>query len=176
MNKQEFYNKYKLGDSPVIDPKCKLLFASALSESLVEFLNDRFRGAIEVSSAVKTNKHILISPEYMAMFFRRLLTDIYGRTFLRVLIESDQKSLIIKITSDSPLPLTYEEMNLLIKTARNAGMEIYPTDDEIILVTAFSDSSRHYVYAVSADSKRRMLSKLNEIFFCGPPMEQTKKS
>ena len=171
MNKQEFSNKYKFGNSPVIDPKCNLFFACAISDALVEFLNDQFTGAIEVSASVKTSRHILICPEYMAMFFKRLLTDIYGRVYLKVLIESDQKYMTITISSDSPLPLSYEEMSLLIKTARNAGMEIYPTESEILLVIDFSSTARHYVYAPSADSKLRMISKLNEIFFCGEPMK-----
>lgn len=170
MKKQEFCKKYNFASGVVIDPKCKLFFASSISDSLVEFLNDRFRGAIDVSSNVNTNRQILVSPEFMAMFFKRLLSDIYGRIYLRMLIESDQSCLTMKISYDGELPLSFEEMCLLIKTARNAGMEIYPEDREITLVIDYADTSRHYVYASVSDSKRRMLSKLNEIFFCGEPM------
>ena len=72
------------------------------------------------------------------------------------------------------IPLTDTELRFLIKTARNAGMDIYPYKDRIELYIPFSKAALLRIYAISVgDGKRIMLNKLNEIFFCGAPITIT---
>ena len=138
--------------------------------ALEEFMNDRFRGIIRVSIDTISAEAIMVSAEYTAYFFKMLLTYIYGRTFLNMDIKSEDKALIMTITTDEDLPLTDSERRFLIKTARNAGMEIYPSERKIKLLLRFSKAAYRRVYAVSVfDGRRVILAKLNEIFYCGAP-------
>lgn len=176
MNKQEFINKHKISDARVIDPLYHLLIFSSVSRGLEEFLNSNFAGALEVSSRVNSGKCVLICTEYFSMFFKQLLTDIYGRVFLKIHIEAAEKGAVISIASEDAIPLAFEEGCALIKIARNAGMEIYPEEKEIRLTLEYTDAGLHSIYAISAShSMRTMLAKLNEIFYCGEPMTLTPK-
>ncbi len=176
MNKQEFIEKHGLSDAKVIDPLYHLMILSSVSRGLKEFLNTNFGGALEVSERVNSGKCVLICTEYFSMFFKTLLTDIYGRVFLRIHIEAAESGAVISILSDEAIPLTFEESCALIKLARNAGMEIYPEEKEIRLTIEYTDAGLHSIYAISAShGMRTMLAKLNEIFYCGEPMSLTSK-
>ncbi len=176
MNKQEFIENHRLSDAKVIDPLFHLMILSSVSRGLEEFLRANFCGAVEVSSDVNSGKCVLICTEYFSMFFKMLLTDIYGRVFLKIRIEAKEDHATISITSDEAIPLTFEESCELIKIARNAGMEIYPEEKNIMLTVKYTDAGLHSIYAISAATgMRTMLAKLNEIFYCGEPMSLTAK-
>ena len=176
MNKQEFIEKHGLSDAKVIDTLYHIMIISSVSRGLEEFLGANFSGAVEVSSNVSSSKCVLICTEYFSMFFKTLLTDIYGRVFLKIHIESAENGAVIRISSDEVIPLTFEESCALIKLARNAGMEIYPEEKEIRLTIEYTDAGLHSIYAISAShSMRTILAKLNEIFYCGMPMTLTPK-
>ena len=170
MDKRSFCEEYKLADTVVIDPKRELLFATAVTNALSGFLNDNFKGAVEVNSTLMTNQCVHICPEYLAMMFKHLLMDIYGRTFLRVKIDTDNKHMLIHISGDTELPLSESERRQMIKTARNAGLDVFEQDGEILLTAGFSEPTVHYIYAVASDATRHMLAKLGEIFFSGAPI------
>ena len=111
---------------------------------------------------------VLVSAEYAAYFFKMLLTYVYGRVFLNIDVSSDRRGLVMLITTDEDMPLTDPELRFLIKTARSAGMEIYPEKRRIKLTLSFAKAASLRVYAVSvSDGKRVILAKLNEIFYCG---------
>ena len=167
--KSSFTNQYNLSDAVPLDPTAKTVPAEAFAIALEEFMEDRFRGImrIHIKSSI-SSEAILVSAEYAAYFFKTLLSYVYGRVFLNVEISCDKQNLVLSIKSESDIPLTESEMRFLIKTARNAGMEIYPGKNEIMLTLAFSKAAVCHVYAISvSDGKQVMLSKLHEMFFCG---------
>ena len=111
---------------------------------------------------------VLVSAEYIALFFKMLLAEIYGRCFLNISLSNDNDNLTILIEPDSPLPIDDSQMRSIIKAARNGGMKIYFEDDKIRLTLTFSDAAIRRVYAISViDGRNIMLAKLSEIFFCG---------
>ena len=170
MIKNEFLNKYELSDAVPMDPTARTVPAEAFVVALEEFINDRFRGIARVKADMISAEAVLVSAEYAAYFFKTLLTYIYGRVFLNINVTYDAQGLVMLITSDENLPLTDAELRFLIKTARNAGMEIYPEGRKIKLTLKFSKAALRRVYAVSvSDGKRVILSKLCEIFYCGSP-------
>ena len=144
----------------------KAMINKATSPSILLHISDLLT---EMNQYLMTNissNAILVSAEYAAYFFKMLLTYIYGRTFLNIDISCDKQNLILMVSADDKLPLTESEMRFLIKTARNAGMEIYPVENEIKLTISFSKAAPYRVYAISVgDGKRVMLSKFNEMFF-----------
>lgn len=175
MIKNEFISKYELSDAVPMDPTARTVPAEAFAAALEEFMNDRFRGIARVNTDIISAEAVLVSAEYAAHFFKMLLTYIYGRVFLNIHLSCDPQGLIMLITAEEDMPLTDSELRFLIKTARNAGMEIYPDSRRIKLTLKFSRAALHRVYAVSvSDGKRVMLGKLNEIFFCGSPCTVTK--
>ncbi len=171
MTKKEFIDRHEISDAVPLDPSRKTLPAEAFASALEEFLEGRFYGAIKVRLDMISAQSILICAEYAAYFFKTLLTDIYGRAFLYVNIESDDKGLNILISADDALPLSESEMRRLIRIARNAGFDIRPEPCSIKLSVAFSHAAIRRVYAVSVvDGRRIMLGKLIEIFYQGEPM------
>ncbi len=170
MLKNEFLNKYEFSDAVPMDPTARTVPAEAFAAALEEFMNDRFRGIARVKADMISAETVLVSAEYAAYFFKTLLTYIYGRVFLNIDVSCDAIGLVMLITSEEDFPLTDEELRFLIKTARNAGMEIYPKNREIKLILKFSKAALRRVYAISvSDGKRVMISKLCEIFYCGSP-------
>lgn len=174
MTKNEYIIQYGIKDALPIDPSKKALPAEGFAMALEDFLSERFRGAVTVDREVVSAREILISAEYVAYFFKILLTDVYARQLLRINIGSDESSLIIDITTDVPLCLSDREMREIIRLARNGGFEIYPEECRIRLTAGLSPAMIRRVYAVSVvDSRRVMLSKLGEIFFCGELLYDT---
>ena len=168
MTSKEFIDKYDLSGALPVDPSSRVIPASSYADALEDFLGEYFRGLIRVEKRLDTVESVLISPEYAAFFFKTLLTYVYGRVFLTLRLYSENDRLVTLIEADEDLPLSDKEMRFLIKTARNAGMEIIPAEKIIKLTLNYSDAAIRRVYAISAsDGRARMLSKLNEMFFCG---------
>ena len=175
MIKIEFLNKYQLSDAVPMDPTSRSVPAEAFAAALEEFMNDRFRGIARVKADTISAEAVMVSAEYAAYFFKMLFTYVYGRVFLDINISCDDQGLKMLISSEEELPLTDVELRFLIKTARNAGMEIYPDGKRIKLTLKFSKAAFRRVYAVSvSDGKRIILGKLSEIFYCGSPCTVTK--
>lgn len=168
MTKQEFCKKYKIAYNEIVNPQKELLYSHSVAEGIKEFLNDSFRGAVEVCSTVSPEKTVALSTEYTATFLKRLVVDVFGRVIIKIAIDSDEENMMLHISSDEPIPLCEEELHQLIKIARNAGFEFYLTEDGMLLTVKFAEDSVYYIYAISSQSKRRMRSKLFEMFFGGP--------
>ena len=172
MLKSEFVQEYRLSDATPLDPTAKSIPAEALCYALDEFINDRFRGIARVRASSPSAEAVLVSAEYMAHFFKMLFTYVYGRVFIEINLSCDRKGLNMLIESESKLPLSDKELRFLIKTARNAGMQIYPDGNKIELMIPFSTAAIRRVYANSVnDGRRIMLAKFNEIFYSGAPMK-----
>ena len=168
MNAAEFKQSYRLSDALPMDPSARAMDAMGFAYALEEFLNGNFRGLLEVSCTANTGQKVLVCPEYVAFYFKTLLTYVHGRIFLKIIIESTDKHLTVRVESDEPLPLTYEETNNLIRAARNGGLQVYMRDEGMFMTLRFSDAARHRLYAISLrDGRRSMLASLDEIFFCG---------
>lgn len=171
MTKKEFIIQHEISDAVPIDPSKKTLPAESLSLGIWEFMEHKFSGAIKVSCGDISAQSVSVCAEYLAFFFKTLLTDIYGRVFLTMDITSDEQGLNLMIRSDAPLPLTDSEMRQLIRLARNGGLEILPDTDSIKLTVGFSPVAYRRVYATSIrDGRRIMIGKLIEIFCHGELM------
>ena len=168
MTKREFIEHYEIKDALPVDPSRKVIPADALYSALCDFLSERFKGAIRTEIEPTTAQSVLISAEYMAFFFKTLLTDVYGRVLLTIRSEADEKHFHIIISSEEDLPLTERELQDLIRLARGSGMEIYPDARSLRLSASFSPAAIRRVYAITiVDGRRIIFGKLNEIFCCG---------
>lgn len=168
MDKISFYESYNLSDATPRSPELEIIYSDGFAAALEEFINDRFRGIAHVSHGELSSSAILCSTEYAAYLFKTLLAEIYGRVFLDIRISTDDRGLTILINHNDPLPLTEGEMRNIIRIARNAGMEIYPSEGSIRLTMSFADAALRRIYAANPrDSRGVMLYKLGEIFHCG---------
>ena len=168
MTKNEFIQHHSIADASPLDPSKRALPAEAFSVAILEFMENKFKGAIKVECDNISAQSILICAEYVALFFKTLLIDVYGRVFLHLKIYSDEGGLHMNITADGELPLTDMEMRDLIRQARNGGLDILPDENSIKLSASFHPAVFKRVYAVSImDGRRIMLGKLVEIFCHG---------
>ena len=168
MTQNEFIKYYSIADAEPVDPSKKAIPAESFSSAIEEFVNQRFPAAVRVKCGNVTAQSILICCEYVAYFFKTLITDIYGRVMLNIEIHSDGKGLYVDIHTDGELPLTDKELRQLIRLARNGGFEFYPEENGIRLSTGFTPTVARRVYALSiADGRRIMVGKMVEIFSCG---------
>ena len=168
MTKSEFIEKYKIADAMPIDPSRRSLPAEGSTLAIAEFLNERFSGAISVELGAVSAQAVFISAEYLAYFFKQLVTEIYGRSMLKVYIETDGDNLTIRISSPDPVPIEEAVLCKLIKTARNAGFQVDLLDDTFLMYVPHSHKKIRRVYAISVmDSRRVMLGKFVEIFCHG---------
>ena len=168
MTKKEFIEQYSISDTLPVDPSKKTLPAEAFATAITEFMEKKFRGAVKVSQDSISAQSILVCAEYVALFFKMLLTYVYGRVMLIMEISSDQSGLNIHIRAEEDLPLSDIEMRELIRLARNSGFDIRPDDRSIKLSTGFAPTIARRIYAVTiVDGKRIMLGKMVEIFCQG---------
>ena len=173
MRKDVFILNHQIADAYPIDPSSKILQAGEFAKALDDFLGSKFCGCVSVSLDSFSTESILVCADYVAYFFKLLLCDIYGRVFLKLSFSNGEKGLIINIFCDEELPLCDDELRLLIKTARNAGMEILPKSQEIQLTLRYQSTYEHKVYALSISKTRKlMLDRLNEIFYSGEPIKK----
>lgn len=171
MTKKEFIEKYSISDTLPVDPSKKALPAESFATAITEFMENKFRGAIKVSQESISAQSILVCAEYVALFFKMLLTYVYGRVMLVMEISSDQSGLNINIHAEEDLPLTDSEMREIIRLARNGGFDIHPDDRCIKLFAGFEPTIARRIYAVTiVDGKRIMLGKMVEIFCRGELM------
>ncbi|MBO7196172.1 MAG: hypothetical protein J6V80_02455 [Clostridia bacterium] len=171
MNKNDFIIKHSIADARPIDPSRKTLPAEGFSLAIAEFLEYKFHGIVRVNLKPVSAQAILISAEYVALFFKELLTDVYGRVVLDVSVETIDRSLVITISSDEPIPIEDAELRRLIRAARNAGFSFCVGQNAFILTVEASPITIRRVYAISVvDSRRIMMGKFVEIFCHGELM------
>ena len=166
MDYNNFISEYKIGSTSPTDPSRTLMHARAFGEAIYEFVDSGFRAAAEVNVNIKSSECIMLTTDYMALFFRTLFTSIFGRVYLKIDISEINGIIIMDISADEPMPLTNREINTLIKIARNAGMEVASIDGRLTFTLEFSKSEEYSVYAGDFFSgKRTMHMGLCKIFF-----------
>ena len=172
MNKQEFIKEYRIKDAMPIDPSLRVLPAEGVAEAIEEFINERFRGVAHAANSVFCYGGVLICPDYLAYFFKTLLTEIYGRCLVEISITNDNERFCIMAETDEEIPLSEIAQRNLIRIARNAGAKASLSEKAIKLSYKFDDAAIRRVYAISVnDGRRTMLSKLGELFYCGEELD-----
>lgn len=171
MTKREFIEKYEIADAMPVDPSRRSLPAEGFSMAIKEFLDFKFQGIVRLSVGTVSAMSILVSAEYVALFFKELFTEVYGRVTLDITVRSDSDRLTILVSSDEPLPIEMTPLRRLIKAARNAGFKFGIEENILVLSAQFSPTRVRRIYAVSVmDSRRIMLGKFVEIFCHGELM------
>ena len=166
MNQKEFIDKYSIGNTSPSDPSRTLMNTLAFATSVREIVHEGFRGIAEVNVSVERNNKILLSTDYAALFFKMLFTYIFGRVYLKIDISEREDAIVIDISADDPLPLERREVNMLIKTARNAGMIVEDIEGRITTSLELANSEEYSVYAGDFFSgKRVMHAALCKIIF-----------
>lgn len=166
MDKQQYIEYYKISDTRLKDPSLQILNISSLLKALEEFLTCNFRAAVRVEGMSTSDKSVLISPEFLALFFRELICQVHGRALLQLKFHLFDNSVTMTVSADGSVPITLEDGCQLIKLANNAGMEISSQNREITLTIRYSDDALRGIYARNPElAKLFMLSKLQEIFF-----------
>lgn len=166
MTKKEFYEKYKFSDAMPLTPLKTLVTAYELADALDLFINEGFKGAAECDFSPLPHEKVLINLEYSGLFIKNLLSFVFGRTYLRFGFSSNREGISIEISGDEPLPLSYDETNILIRDARNAGFKVSLTERGFLLSLSFMDARAHFVYATDyLGGKRAIIGKLAEICF-----------
>jgi hypothetical protein len=168
MDKAEFTLTYKISDAMPINPCREILSADGFATAIEEFINEGFGGIAHVDCDVYSGNSVLCCTEYVALFFKTLLADVYGRVFLEIKMNIEKDFVVIRIEPSDTLPLCDKEMRNLIRIARNAGFNIRLDDGIICLKLGFTAASLRRVYAISPrDGRYVMLYKMGEIFHCG---------
>lgn len=166
MNSTEFSAAHSITDAAPQRIKKNAFTTKAFAKCVKEFIEQNFAGLAEVECDIPVNLWILISSDYAAYFFKKLLTDIYGRIFLKISLLTDEKQLTITIKSDSPFPLDYYKTNELIRQARNAGCEILSADEGFVMTIPILKEASLSVYAIPVDHCAQIIKRsFNNIFF-----------
>ena len=133
--------------------------AKAFIEATKEFIEENFSALAEIEDDIKTDLLLLINAELAAKFYKELLKQVYGESFLTLRFSTDEDAIRLTITSKSPLIL--KSPNELIRLSRNAGFELYPMDNGLILTISSPKDAALSVYAISA---KKAIITLKQIF------------
>ena len=166
MDHFNFTDAYSISDAAPQKIKKSVHTTLAFSKGAKEFIEESFAGLAEVEYETSASLSVMISPEFSAYFFKKLLSFIYGKTFVKIRFFTDNKSLNIEITSPSALQIARQDMNELIRQARNAGFEVYAADSYISMATPILKEASLTVYAVSTDCGVQAIKQsFGSIFF-----------
>lgn len=175
MDKQSFIKEYNIRDALPINPSTRAVPAEGFAQAIEEFINLQFRGVARAKSEVVSYAAVMVCTEYVAYFFKTLLTEIYGRCFLNVALSSSPTRLSIIIDADGELPLSEKQVRNLTRLARSARMNVFIGTKTIRLSIHFADAVRMRIYAISVnDGRRIMLGKLVELFYSGELIDTEK--
>lgn len=164
--KNNFIINHKISDSRPSDPVARVFLGLYFAEAVDEFLSNNFKGCIRVNRSKFDNESVLVCGDYVAYFFKLLLTSVYGRVLLNMDISSGNQELVMSIEAAEVLNIADSELRQIIKTARNAGMNIAISDRGMTLTLKYKDAQIHKVYAISPeDGKRYVAESFSEIFF-----------
>ena len=166
MTKNDFIIKYGIADTTPIDPSHKELPAESLANGILDFMNGKFKGAVETSIDQISPRAATVCPDYMAYFFKILITAVHGREMIYLRIRTTAKNLIISIHLNSPVELDRLEERELIRAARNAGFEINLGHASLELSAKLGDASFRRVYAISIVNGKRLIMDRMLLMFC----------
>ena len=169
MDPVNFINAYSISDATPQRINKTVYTAISFALGTKEFIEENFRGLADVECEVSSNLSIMISPEFVAYFFKKLLSFIYGKTFVKIRFFTDYTRLNLEITSHSPLPIARHDMNELVRQARNAGFDVYAADRSISITTPILKEAALTVYALPTDLGTRTIKQcFDSIFFYDP--------
>lgn len=168
MDQNNFIETYSISDASPQRINKSVHTTMAFSHGIKEFIEENFRGLAEVEYDTSMNLSIMISPDYSAYFFKKLLSYIYGKAFVKIRVYTDDKQFNVEISSDTSLPISRQETNELIRQARNAGFEVYSIDTSITMATPILKEASLSVYAIPVERGAQIIKQsFNSIFFYG---------
>lgn len=165
MKRSEFTKKHKLSQNLPTALDTTKISASNFAKSLSLFLNESFYGAvdIDVEGVLEENSFLVIYSEYVAYFFKLLLTFLHGTEILYIKMYcSENNTLVIKIDSPGFKNLTREEQYDVIRTARAARLSPNECADGFLLTVQLRAAEAIPLYARKSDT---LLFELHKIFF-----------
>ena len=110
---------------------------SNLTISLFEFLNEHFRGAIEMHISGEPFGSISVCPSGIAYFIKLILVEVYGNSLVKASFTSTQRRFTIEIQHE----LGERDMSYIMKVARMSGFdeEVYESGRIVISTRVFPD-------------------------------------
>ena len=169
MDPVNFIDAYSISDATPQRINITVYAAISFAIGTKEFIEENFRGLAEVECEVSSNLSIMISAEFAAYFFKKLLSLIYGKTFVRIRVFTDYTRLNVEIVSPSTLPIARRDMNELIRQARSAGFDVYAADRSISIAAPILKEASLTVYALPTDLGVRTIKQcFGSIFFYDP--------
>lgn len=165
MKRSEFTKKHKLSPNVPTSLEATRISVSNFTKSISDFLNESFYGAVEidVARALEENSFITIYSEYIAYFFKLLLTFLHGTEVLYIKMYCDENNmLVIKIDSPGFKDMTREELYDIIRTARAARLSPCESADGFLLTAQMRGIEAVPLYARKSDT---LLFELHKIFF-----------
>lgn len=159
MTKSDFYKKYKLKDAKPRDPALHKIAIVDFARTLEKFTEEHFVGLAKINYDPEELDSITVSEEYSALFFKNLLANAGGRFFLNISIRREEEELLIHI--NPPIDLSdLEVRSEIVKSARNAGFDLFEADGGIVLTTRAHKERFIGVYArrSAKDKFKRCLS------------------
>lgn len=163
MAKSDPYKKCKMTETKPRDGAMHEIYVSEFLKTLDGFLKSNFLGLIEMKYEDDFGDSITVCEEYAALLFKNLIMFVDGKYYIEVVCEKAPDSLKLKINT----PFDVSDLSLrarLVRTARNAGFEIEPRDDGILL-TIPTHKNRYYAVYAKNGINMRLKQSLIYIFF-----------
>ena len=140
--------------------------AKSVADAIEELVDSSFAAAVEVETELYSDKSVVISPEYLAIFLRQMFTLICPKAFLHIKISENDDGLVLTFWPKSEITVPTENFADAVRTARNARMEIQLSKKAIVATVNFVKTKHYHVYANDLISgKQLIMARINEIFF-----------
>ena len=140
--------------------------ASAVIGAVKDFIESEFPACAEVNADISCDEAIMISADYMALFWASLLRSVFGNAFLSIDIKTSEDGLTMSVSTDKPFSVSESEINRLIRIARNAGMDVTNSQKLFSAQIKFVSKKEYSVYAINVSTdKKIIISKLCEMFY-----------
>ena len=147
------------------DPTKRIFRASSVCDAIEEFVDGAFRGCAEVNVGRECDGMVLLSTDCLAIFLKSLFKTVFGRAFLTINLKILDDRLTFNVATDKSVTVSADDVNRLIRMARNAGITVDSTEDGFNAYLSFLPEREYSVYAITAaDGKRFIISKLREVF------------
>ena len=164
-----FLGEKRISDLPPYSyEKADLRFTDVFY-STVEFMDEHFKGAVEVTGAVGAPGTVTVSPEGLVHFIKRLLTIVYGESVLKIHMNISRFSFKIILDWKRKKPLSEEEKLEFENIAKQSDFEAVLSENEeggnFTLNLKVLHSPVLYLYA---KSPRRLFTAYAQSFFFIP--------
>ena len=161
-----FLGDKMISDLPPVSYATSDLRFTDVFYSTVEFMDEHFKGAVEVTGNVNAPGTVTVSPEGLVHFIKRLLTIVYGESVLKIHMDIARFSFKIILEWKRKIPLSESEKQEFEIIANQSDFQALfeETDDggKFILNLKVLHSPILYLYE---KSPRFLLMYLNQGFF-----------